>query len=119
MDYGIEHLNPLTSLVSIAILFLIASVAGWYVGNLIQCYRSGGSRRPYHSDAASGARVSARCDSLLHTVLVRGIDLLAKRFGRRRILRSRDLKNLSLDFPKWTVGILVLLSAMFPRCDDH
>jgi hypothetical protein len=35
----IEELNPLASLPSIAILFLIAIVAGWYVGNLIQWFR--------------------------------------------------------------------------------
>jgi hypothetical protein len=41
MDYlqnGIEHLNLPTSLLSIAILFLVASIAGWYVGNLIQWF---------------------------------------------------------------------------------
>jgi hypothetical protein len=35
----IEELNPLASLPSIAILFLIAIIAGWYVGNLIQWFR--------------------------------------------------------------------------------
>jgi hypothetical protein len=33
MDYlqsEIEHLNPLASLLSLAIPFLIASIAGWY-----------------------------------------------------------------------------------------
>lgn len=35
----IEELNPLASLLSIAILFLIATIAGWYVGNLIQWFR--------------------------------------------------------------------------------
>jgi hypothetical protein len=35
----IEQLNPLASLPSIAMLFLIASIAGWYVGNLIQGFR--------------------------------------------------------------------------------
>jgi len=42
MDFlqnGIEHLNPLVSLLWLAILFLIASIAGWYVGNLIQWFR--------------------------------------------------------------------------------
>jgi hypothetical protein len=42
MDYlqnGIEHLNPLVSLLWLAIPFLIASIAGWYVGNLIQWFR--------------------------------------------------------------------------------
>jgi hypothetical protein len=41
MDYlqtEIEHL-PLASLLSLAIPFLIASIAGWYVGNLIQWFR--------------------------------------------------------------------------------
>jgi hypothetical protein len=32
-------LNPMAVLPSIAILFLIASIAGWYVGNLIQWLR--------------------------------------------------------------------------------
>jgi hypothetical protein len=31
----IDQLNPTAALPSIAILFLIASIAGWYVGNLI------------------------------------------------------------------------------------
>ena len=35
----IEELSPLASLPSIAIIFLIAIVAGWYVGNLIQWFR--------------------------------------------------------------------------------
>ena len=35
----IEELNPLASLFSIAILFLIAIIAGWYVGNIIQRFR--------------------------------------------------------------------------------
>jgi hypothetical protein len=42
MDYlqnGIEHLSPLTSVLAIAIVFLIASIAGWYAGNLVQCFR--------------------------------------------------------------------------------
>jgi hypothetical protein len=34
-----EQLNPLASLPSIAMLFLIASIGGWYVGNLIQWFR--------------------------------------------------------------------------------
>jgi hypothetical protein len=41
MDYlqtEIEHL-PLVSLFSLAILFLISSIAGWYLGNLIQWLR--------------------------------------------------------------------------------
>jgi hypothetical protein len=32
----IEELNQLASLPSIAIFFLIAIIAGWYVGDLIQ-----------------------------------------------------------------------------------
>jgi hypothetical protein len=39
MQTWIEELNPLASLPSIAILFLIAIIAGWYVGNLIQWLR--------------------------------------------------------------------------------
>jgi hypothetical protein len=35
----IDELNPLASLTSIAFLFLIAIIAGWYVGNLIQWFR--------------------------------------------------------------------------------
>ena len=35
----IEQLNPLAAFPSIAMLFLIASIAGWYVGNLIQWLR--------------------------------------------------------------------------------
>jgi hypothetical protein len=31
----VEHLNPTVSLLSLAIPFLIASIAGWYVGNLL------------------------------------------------------------------------------------
>jgi hypothetical protein len=34
----IEYL-PLASLLSLAIPFLIASIAGWHVGNLIQWFR--------------------------------------------------------------------------------
>jgi hypothetical protein len=33
------ELNPLTSLPAIAIIFMIASIGGWYVGNLIQWFR--------------------------------------------------------------------------------
>ena len=42
MDYlqnGVEHLSPMVSLLSLAILFLIASIAGWYMGNLIEWFR--------------------------------------------------------------------------------
>jgi hypothetical protein len=42
MDYlqnGVEHLSPMASLLSLAILFLIASIAGWYVGNLLLSLR--------------------------------------------------------------------------------
>jgi hypothetical protein len=42
MDYlqnGVEHLCPMASLLSLAILFLIASIAGWYVGNLLLSLR--------------------------------------------------------------------------------
>jgi hypothetical protein len=39
LENWIEQLNPLAALPSIAILFLIASIAGWYVGNLIQWFR--------------------------------------------------------------------------------
>ena len=35
----VEQLNVPTSLPSIAIVFLVASIAGWYVGNLIQWLR--------------------------------------------------------------------------------
>jgi hypothetical protein len=35
----IEQLDPLASLSSIGMLFLIASIAGWYVANLIQWFR--------------------------------------------------------------------------------
>jgi hypothetical protein len=39
LQSGIEHLNQLASLLSIAVPFLIASIAGWYMGNLIQFFR--------------------------------------------------------------------------------
>ena len=41
MDYlsGIQQLNPLALQLSLAILFLISGIAGWYVGNLIQWFR--------------------------------------------------------------------------------
>ena len=42
----IEQLNPLAAFPSIAMLFLIASIAGWYVGNLIQWFRRLQPRRP-------------------------------------------------------------------------
>jgi hypothetical protein len=32
----IDQLNPVAALPSIAVLFLIASILGWYVGSLIQ-----------------------------------------------------------------------------------
>jgi hypothetical protein len=35
----IDQVNPMATLPSIAILFLIASIAGWYVGNLLQWLR--------------------------------------------------------------------------------
>jgi hypothetical protein len=38
MDYlqnGFELLNPLASLLPLATLFLISSITGWYVGNLL------------------------------------------------------------------------------------
>jgi predicted membrane protein len=34
-----DQLNPVAAFPSIVIIFLIASIAGWYVGNLIQCLR--------------------------------------------------------------------------------
>jgi hypothetical protein len=36
---SIDQLNPATALPSIAVLFLIASILGWYVGSLIQWLR--------------------------------------------------------------------------------
>jgi len=53
----IEELNPLASLPSIAILFLIAIIAGWYVGNLIQWFRRWQPHRPASERPAKG-----RCD---------------------------------------------------------
>ena len=35
----IDQVNPMAALPSKAILFLIASIAGWYVGNLLQWLR--------------------------------------------------------------------------------
>jgi hypothetical protein len=35
----IDQVNPMAALPSIAILFLIASIVGWYVGNLLQWLR--------------------------------------------------------------------------------
>jgi|EndMetStandDraft_3_1072993.scaffolds.fasta_scaffold209732_2 hypothetical protein len=38
MDYlqnGFEQLNPLAMLLTSATLFLAASIAGWYVGNVL------------------------------------------------------------------------------------
>jgi hypothetical protein len=39
MQNWIDQLNPMAVFPSIAILFLVASIAGWYVGNLIQWLR--------------------------------------------------------------------------------
>ena len=36
---GMTGANPVVAFPSIAIIFLIASIAGWYVGNLIQWLR--------------------------------------------------------------------------------
>jgi hypothetical protein len=39
MKNWVDQLNPVAAVPSIAIIFLIASIAGWYVGNLIQWLR--------------------------------------------------------------------------------
>ena len=39
MQNWVDQLNPVAAFPSIAIIFLIASIAGWYVGNLIQWLR--------------------------------------------------------------------------------
>ena len=42
MDYlqnGAELLSPMASLLSLAIAFLIASIAGWYIGTLLLLLR--------------------------------------------------------------------------------
>jgi len=39
MQNWVDQLNPVAAFPSIAIVFLIASIAGWYVGNLIQWLR--------------------------------------------------------------------------------
>jgi len=35
LQNGFEHLTPLASLLPITTLFLTASIAGWYVGDLV------------------------------------------------------------------------------------
>jgi hypothetical protein len=39
MQNWVDQPNPVAAVPSIAIIFLIASIAGWYVGNLIQWLR--------------------------------------------------------------------------------
>jgi len=39
MQNWVDQLNPAAAFPSIGIIFLIASIAGWYVGNLIQWLR--------------------------------------------------------------------------------
>ncbi len=39
LQNGIEPLDQLASLLSMAVPFLIGSIAGWYMGDLIHCFR--------------------------------------------------------------------------------